>query len=57
VQDQDGQNNNMPKRLRIRNRWEDNMRMDLKEIGISVRSWINLAQDRETSPGINKQQH
>ena len=26
-------------------RWEDNIKMDLKEIG--VRSWIDLAQDRD----------
>ena len=28
-------------------RWEDNIKMDLKEIGVSVRSWIDLAQDRD----------
>jgi hypothetical protein len=27
-------------------RWEDNIRMDLKEIGINTRNWIDLAQDR-----------
>ena len=27
-------------------RWEDNIRMDLKEIDVSVRNWIDLAQDR-----------
>ena len=27
-------------------RWEDNMKMDLKEIGVSVRSWMDSAQDR-----------
>ena len=27
-------------------RWEDNIRMDLKELGISKRNWINSAQDR-----------
>ena len=26
-------------------RWEDNIKMDLKEIGVSVRSWIDSAQD------------
>ena len=29
-----------------RRRWEDNIRMDLKEIGISTRIWVDLAQDR-----------
>jgi hypothetical protein len=28
-------------------RWEDNIRMDLKEIGINTRSWVDLAQDRD----------
>jgi hypothetical protein len=28
-------------------RWEDNIRMDLTEIGWEVVDWINLAQDRE----------
>ena len=32
---------------RPRCRWEDNIRMDLKEIGINTRNWINLAQDRD----------
>ena len=27
--------------------WEDSIRMDLKEIGISVRNWVDLAQDRD----------
>ena len=27
-------------------RWEDNIRMGLKEIGISTRNWVGLAQDR-----------
>ena len=27
-------------------RWEDNIKMDLKEIGVSVRSWIDSTQDR-----------
>ena len=25
-------------------RWEDNIKMDLKEIGVNVRSWIDSAQ-------------
>jgi hypothetical protein len=30
-----------------RRRWEDNIRMDPKEIGISTRNWVDLAQDRD----------
>ena len=29
-----------------RRRWEDNIRMDLKEIGINTRNWDDPAQDR-----------
>ena len=32
---------------RPRRRWEDNVRMDLKEIGINTRNWTDLAQDRD----------
>jgi hypothetical protein len=32
---------------RPRRRWEDNIRMDLKEIGINTRNWVNLAPDRD----------
>jgi hypothetical protein len=32
---------------RPRRRWEDNIRMDLREIGWGVMDWIDLAQDRE----------
>ena len=31
---------------RPRRRWEDNIRMDLKEIGINTRNWVHSAQDR-----------
>jgi hypothetical protein len=31
---------------RPRHRWEDNIKMDLRETGISVGNWIQLAQDR-----------
>jgi hypothetical protein len=31
---------------RHRRRWEDNIKMDLREIGIDVTNWIQLAQDR-----------
>ena len=32
---------------RPRRRCEDNIRMDLKEIGINTRNWVDLAQDRD----------
>jgi hypothetical protein len=32
---------------RLRRRWEDNIRMDLREIGWSSVDWIDLAQDRD----------
>jgi hypothetical protein len=31
---------------RPRLRWEDNIKMDLREIGIDGANWIQLAQDR-----------
>jgi hypothetical protein len=31
---------------RSRRRWEDNIKMDLREIGIEGANWIQLAQDR-----------
>ena len=31
---------------RPRRRWEDNIRMDLQEIGISAGNWVDSAQDR-----------
>jgi hypothetical protein len=31
---------------RPRRRWEDNIKMDLREIGIEGANWIQLAQDR-----------
>jgi hypothetical protein len=31
---------------RSRRRWEDNIKMDLREIGIDWANWIKLAQDR-----------
>jgi hypothetical protein len=31
---------------RPRHRWEDNIRMDLREIGFGDVDWIHLAQDR-----------
>ena len=32
---------------RPRRRWEDNIRMDLKETCIDTRNWVNLPQDRD----------
>jgi hypothetical protein len=31
---------------RHRRRWEDNIKMDLREIGVDGANWIQLAQDR-----------
>ena len=33
--------------LRPTRRWEDNIRMDLKEIDINTRNWVDSAQDRD----------
>jgi hypothetical protein len=32
---------------RIRRRWEDNIKMDLQEVGWGGMDWIKLAQDRD----------
>jgi hypothetical protein len=32
---------------RPRHKWEDNIKMDLREIGTEVVDWIHLAQDRD----------
>ena len=32
---------------RPRLRWEDNIRIDLEEIGISAGNWVDSAQDRD----------
>jgi hypothetical protein len=32
---------------RPRHRWEDNIRMDLQEVGCGCMDWIGLAQDRD----------
>jgi hypothetical protein len=32
---------------RPRRRWEDHIKMDLREIGFGVVDWIHLAQDRD----------
>jgi len=33
-------------RERPRRRWEDNIKMDLQEVGCKVVDWVELAQDR-----------
>jgi hypothetical protein len=33
---------------RPRRRWEDNIRMDLQELGCGCEDWIGLAQDRDS---------
>ena len=32
---------------RPRRRWEDNIRMDIQEVGLGYENWIGLAQDRD----------
>ena len=32
---------------RPRRRWGDNIRMDLEEIGVNTRDWVDSAQDRD----------
>jgi hypothetical protein len=32
---------------RLRHRWEDNVKMDLKEVGCGGKDWIKLSQDRD----------
>ena len=32
---------------RPKRRWEDSIRMDLKEIGINTRNWVDSAEDRD----------
>ena len=32
---------------RRRRRWEDNVRMDLEEIGINAGNWVDSAQDKD----------
>ena len=37
---------------RPRRRWEDNMRMELKEMNINTRNWVDSAQDRDYSTAL-----
>ena len=32
---------------RPRRRWEDNIRMDLKGVGVSTKNWVDSAQDTD----------
>ena len=32
---------------RPRRRWEDNIRMEIKEIGINTRNWVDSAKNRD----------
>jgi len=32
---------------RPRRKWEDNIKMDLQDVGVRVTDWIDLADDRE----------
>jgi hypothetical protein len=32
--------------VRLRHKWEDNIKLDLRQIGIDGANWIQLAQDR-----------
>ena len=33
-------------------RWEDNIRMDLEEIGINAGNWVDSAQDRDNGRAL-----
>ena len=37
---------------RPRRRWEDNIKMDLQEVGCRIMDWIELAQDRDRWPAL-----
>jgi hypothetical protein len=37
---------------RSRNRWEDNIRMDLRGIGWEIVHWMHLTQDRDQWRGL-----
>ena len=36
-----------------RRRWEDNIKMDLQEVGCGGMDWIELAQDKRLSGGMS----
>ena len=37
---------------RLRRRWEDNIKMDLREVGEACGDWMELAQDRDRWWGL-----
>jgi len=37
---------------RPRRRWEDNIKMDLQEVGCGGMDWIDLAQDKDRWPAL-----
>jgi len=37
---------------RPRRRWEDNIKMNLQEMGQGGMDWIEMAQDRDTCPAL-----
>ena len=39
---------------RPRHRWEDNIKMDLREAGCDPGEWIDLAEDRDPMAGLCK---
>ena len=41
-----------PTGKRLLERWEDSIRMDIKEIGISTRNYVDSAQDRDYSRAL-----
>jgi malate synthase len=38
--------------VRPRRRWEDNIKMDLQEVGGASGDWMELAQDRDRWPAL-----
>ena len=39
---------------RPRRRWEDNIKIDLREVGCDPRDWIALAEDKDQMAGLCK---
>ena len=40
--------------MRPRHRWEDNIKMDLKEVGCDPGEWIDLVEDRDQMASLCK---